>query len=502
MSQQLNISTAGLSTRPHGVTVLFSAPELALDETAKSVFAETGLDLEKLAASIRFGGKPGQLLEVLAPSGLKSDRLWISGRQAPGSDGNLSALSYRDLGGALMGRIMAARTGDVVVVFDGASDTPEAVAEFAAGLTLRHYKFDRYKTKAKPEDENGDPDMLKVTLAVADPKATGKAMKDSLAMAEGVLFARDLINLPPNALGPVELSEQAKELAELGVEVKILDDAEMKKLGMGALLAVAQGSARPARLAVLSWNGGKKNRAPLVIVGKGVAFDTGGISLKPSLNMEEMKGDMGGAAAVLGTIKALALRKAKANVVGICGFVENMPDGNSYRPGDIVTSMSGQTIEIVNTDAEGRLVLADALWYAQDRFQPEALINLATLTGAIGIALGNDHAGLFSNDDTLAGNITAAGLGSGEKFWRLPMGPAYDKLIDSRFADMKNSGGRMAGSITAAQFLKRFVTDVPWAHLDIAGVAFGGTASDTNTSWGVGFGVAMLDKLVRENFEG
>ena len=218
--------------------------------------------------------------------------------------------------------------------------------------------------------------------------------------------------------------------------------------------------------------------------------------------MEEMKGDMGGSAAVLGTMKALALRKAKANVVGICGFVENLPDGNAYRPGDIITSMSGQTIEIVNTDAEGRLVLADALWYAQDRFKPEAVINLATLTGAIGIALGNDHAGLFSNDDTLAGNIAEAGLSSGEKFWRLPMGPAYDKLIDSRFADMKNSGGRMAGSITAAQFLKRFVTDVPWAHLDIAGTAFGGAASDTNTSWGVGFGVAMLDKLVREYFEG
>ncbi len=502
MSQHLNISAAGLSTRPSGVTVLFSGPELTLDATAKSVFAETDLDLDKLAASIRFTGKPGQMLEVLAPNGLEAERVWISARQAPGPDGNASALSYRDLGGALMGRLLTARTGDVVVVFDGASDTPEAVAEFAAGLTLRHYKFDRYKTKTKPEDENGEPDALNVTLAVADPKATEKAMTETLAMAEGVLFARDLINLPPNVLGPVELSEQASELAALGVEVEILTDVEMTELGMGALLAVAQGSVRPARLAVLKWNGGKKNRAPLAIVGKGVAFDAGGISLKPGLNMEEMKGDMGGAAAVLGTMKALAMRKAKANVVGICGFVENLPDGNAYRPGDIITSMSGQTIEIVNTDAEGRLVLADALWYAQDRFKPEAVINLATLTGAIGIALGNDHAGLFSNDDTLAGNITEAGLGSGEKFWRLPMGPAYDKLIDSRFADMKNSGGRMAGSITAAQFLKRFVADVPWAHLDIAGTAFGGAASDTNTSWGVGFGVAMLDKLVREYFEG
>ena len=271
---------------------------------------------------------------------------------------------------------------------------------------------------------------------------------------------------------------------------------------MGALLAVAQGSVRPGRLAIMKWNGGKSDVAPLALVGKGVVFDTGGISIKPAAAMEDMKGDMGGAAAVIGTMKALALRKAKANVVGVCGLVENMPDGNAYRPGDIVTSMSGQTIEIVNTDAEGRLVLADALWYTQDRFKPQAMINLATLTGAIIVSLGQDHAGLFSNDDALADRLFAAGKASGDKLWRLPMGPYYDKLIDSRFADMKNSGGRYGGSITAAQFLKRFVNDTPWAHLDIAGTGFGAPAGDTNASWGTGFGVAVLDRLVRDNYEG
>ncbi len=475
---------------------------MALGETARSIWSTTGQALDRLAQSTRFTGKPGQLLEVLAPAGLDADRLWLAGQPAPGPDDAPTLLSRREQGGALMAKILASRADRVLVVFDGKDDAPEAIAEFAAGLKLRHYRFDRYKTRPKKDNENDEPETLTITLAVADPKAADKAMKQTLAMAEGVVFARNLVNTPPNKLGPVELAEAARELTELGVAVDILTDEEMEKLGMGALLAVARGSIRPARLAVLNWKGGKKNRAPLALVGKGVAFDTGGISLKHAPSMEDMKGDMGGAAAVLGTIRTLALRKAKANVVGVCGFVENMPDGNSYRPGDIVTSMSGQTIEIVNTDAEGRLVLADALWYAQDRFEPEAMIDLATLTGAIGVALGNEHAGLFSNDDTLAGRIAEAGLKSGDKFWRLPMGPVYDKLIDSRFADMKNSGGRMAGSITAAQFLKRFVSNVPWAHLDIAGTAFGTTSNDTNASWGTGFGVAALDQLVRDHFEG
>jgi leucyl aminopeptidase len=275
----------------------------------------------------------------------------------------------------------------------------------------------------------------------------------------------------------------------------------MQKLGMGALLGVAQGSARPARLVIMQWKGSKKGEPPCAFIGKGVVFDTGGISIKPAASMEDMKGDMGGAAAVTGLMHALATRKAKVNAVGIIGLVENMPDGNAMRPGDILTAMSGKTIEVVNTDAEGRLVLADALWYAQQRFKPKFLIDLATLTAAVAVALGQDHAGLFSNDDELAMRLATAGLMSGEKLWRMPLSPAYERMIESRFADIKNSGGRLAGSITAAHFLQHFVNGVPWAHLDIAGMAFGGTASETNNSWASGFGVALLDRLVRDHYE-
>ncbi len=502
MSQQLILNTADISVAPYGVTILFCSAELNLGETAAAIWSATGQQLDKTAATTRFSGKPGQWLEILAPKGLAADRLWLVGQPKSDETGIVTPLNRREQGGALMARIMTSHADRVLIVCDGAGHTPEAVAEIAAGLMLRHYRFDRYKTQSKPEEENGEPEILTVTLAVTDAKKTEKAMRETLAVAEGVILARDLVNTPSNALGPLEAAATAEELAELGVKVEVLTDRQMLSLGMGALLAVAQGSTRPARLVVLSWNGGRKGRAPLALIGKGVVFDTGGISIKPALNMEDMKGDMGGAAAVLGTIKALALRKARANVVGICGFVENMPDGSSYRPGDIVTSMSGQTIEIVNTDAEGRLVLADALFYAQDRFKPEAMIDLATLTGAIIIALGQDHAGLFSNNDALATRLCEAGLASGDKLWRLPMGPAYDKLIDSRFADIKNSSGRVGSSIAAAQFLKRFVNEVPWAHLDIAGVGFGGSPGDLNASWGTGFGVALLDRLIRDHYEG
>ena len=276
----------------------------------------------------------------------------------------------------------------------------------------------------------------------------------------------------------------------------------MGKLGMGALLGVAQGSPRGARLVVMRWNGGKPKDKPIAFVGKGVTFDTGGNSMKPASGMEDMKGDMGGAAAVTGLMQALAARKAKANVVGVIGLVENSVDGEAQRPGDIVTSMSGQTIEVLNTDAEGRLVLADALWYCNQRFEPTFMVNLATLTGAIMVALGQVHAGLFSNNDELSGRLTEAGLATQEKVWRMPMGPDYDKLIDSKNADMKNIGGRFGGSISAAQFLQRFVKDTPWAHLDIAGVALSSPANEINQSWGSGFGVRLLDRLVRDHYEG
>jgi leucyl aminopeptidase len=317
-----------------------------------------------------------------------------------------------------------------------------------------------------------------------------------------VILARDLVNEPANVLGPLEFAAKAKELEALGVEVEVLGEKEMKKLKMAALLGVAQGSTRPPQLAVMRWNGGKKGEAPVAFVGKGVVFDTGGISIKPAAGMEEMKGDMGGAAAVVGAMHAIAGRKAKANVLGIIGLVENMPDGNAQRPGDIVTAMSGTTIEILNTDAEGRLVLADALWYTQQKYKPAIMIDLATLTGAVLVALGNLNAGLFSNNDDLADKLLASAKSSGEPLWRLPLSKEYDKIIDTPNADDKNTGGRWAGSITAAQFLQRFTNDVPWAHLDIAGTAFGAPKDDICQSWASGYGVRLLNQLVADHYEG
>ncbi len=343
---------------------------------------------------------------------------------------------------------------------------------------------------------------VSVTIISAVSDEAAALLGDVQAVAGGVNLARELVNLPPNVLGPIEFADHAKALVTLGVEVEILTETEMRALGMGALLGVAQGSERPPRLAVMQWKGGKASDKPLAFVGKGVVFDTGGISIKPAANMEDMKGDMGGAAAVIGLMHTLAARKAKVNAVGILGLVENMPDGKAQRPGDIVTSMSGQTIEIINTDAEGRLVLADALWYCNDRFKPRFMVNLATLTGAIVVALGNLHAGLFSNDDPLSEGLLAAGEKTGEKVWRMPLGKEYDKLIDSKFADMKNTGGRYGGSITAAQFLKRFVGETPWAHLDVAGTAMASPSTEINQSWGSGYGVRLLDQLIRDRYEG
>ncbi|MEX2318304.1 MAG: leucyl aminopeptidase, partial [Bauldia sp.] len=310
---------------------------------------------------------------------------------------------------------------------------------------------------------------------------------------------------PANVLGPVEFAERTRDLKKVGVNVEVLTEREMKKLGMRALLGVAQGSARPPRLVVMRWNGqkgSKAKQAPIAFVGKGVVFDTGGISIKPAGGMEDMKGDMAGAAAVTGLMHALAARKAKVNAVGVIGIVENMPDGAAQRPGDIVTAMTGRTIEIINTDAEGRLVLADAVAYTEDRFKPKFIVDLATLTGAIIIALGHQHAGMFATDDALAAALSAAGEATGDKVWRMPLGKEYDKLIDSKFADVKNAGGRDGGSITAAHFIKRFVKDTPWVHLDVAGTAMGSPQTEINRSWASGWGVRLLDRLVADKYEG
>ncbi len=316
-----------------------------------------------------------------------------------------------------------------------------------------------------------------------------------------MLLARDLVNEPANVLGPIEFAARAGELSALGVEVEVLGEKELKKLNMAALLGVAQGSARPPRVVVMRWNGGKAKEQPVCFIGKGVVFDTGGISIKPAAGMEDMKGDMGGAAAVTGLMHALAARKAKTNAIGIIGLVENMPDGAAQRPGDIVTAMSGKTIEINNTDAEGRLVLADLIAYAEERFKPRFMIDLATLTGAVIVALGHQHAGLFASDDALANALSSAGEATGELVWRLPLGPDYDKMINSKFADMKNTGGRQAGAITGAQFIKRFVKDTPWVHLDIAGTAMDSPQTEINRSWASGWGVRLLDRLVRDKYE-
>ncbi|WP_196258897.1 leucyl aminopeptidase [Pelagibacterium limicola] len=496
MPQVLNIAYTSKPVSRSGAIVIYVAENGVPDGLAEPIWARTGLDFKNVAGATGFAGKPGHMIDLVTPSGLDCDRLVVLGR---GRNGDMSGETvWADRGGSLFAKLDSLGVDSAAVVIDEPGQSPDGVAALLAGLRLRQYSFDRYKTA---EPANGKSTNLAVTVHLRSEDGMESALAQRMATVEGTLLARTLVNEPPNVLGPVEFSAHANLLSEFGIEVEILAPEDMEKLGMGALLAVAQGSERPARLVVMQWKGGAKEAAPLAFVGKGVVFDTGGISIKPALPMFDMKGDMGGAAAVTGLMKTLALRKAPINAVGIIGLVENMPDGKAYRPGDIVTAMSGKTIEIINTDAEGRLVLADALWYTQSRFKPSAIIDLATLTGAVTIALAHDHAAVFSNDDALADRLIRAGLASGEKCWRMPMSPAYAKLIESRFADMKNSGGRPAGSITAAQFLAHFIGDVPWAHIDIAGTAFGVPNTETNTSWGTGFGVALLDRLVRDHYE-
>ena len=497
MSQSLKVAVTQKPVARTGAIVIYVAEGGRPSGAAETIWSRTGLDFKRTAEATGFEGKPGHMIDLVTPPGLDCDRLVVLGR---GKDEGMSAGTvWSDRGGSLLAKLNSLRVSEAAVLIDEPGQTADGIAELLAGVRLRHYGFERYKSAAKA---NGKPQTLTVTVHVADESGIEAAMTRRMAAVEGTLLARTLVNEPPNVLGPVECAAIASSLSDHGVEVEVLTPAEMEKLGMWALLAVAQGSERPARLVVMQWKGGTKGAAPLAFVGKGVIFDTGGISIKPAVPMYDMKGDMGGAAAVIGLMKTLALRNARVNAVGVIGLVENMPDGKAYRPGDIVTAMNGKTIEIISTDAEGRLVLADALWYTQERFKPAALIDLATLTGAVVVALAHDFAAVFSNDDALADNLMDAGFASGEKCWRMPMAPAYAKLIESRFADLKNSGGRPGGSITAAQFLANFVGEVPWAHIDIAGTAFGAPNSETNTSWGTGYGVALLDRLVRDCYEG
>ncbi|KQT88405.1 leucyl aminopeptidase [Aurantimonas sp. Leaf443] len=481
-----------------GVLALLSGEGGAVDASLPEPLRKA---VEKAARVGAFKGKRLGVLDMLAPADLSFDRLLVVGTHAANV---MEDEDWLKLGGAIAAK---AKGTERLTLWargaDGAAIAPRDLARLAAGIVLRGYEFDLYKSKKKKAGEEEEPKAaLTVAIAVGDAAAARAAFAREEAIVSGTILARDLVNEPANVLGPVEFADRIAELSAHGLEIEILDEAKMGELKMAALLGVAQGSPRPARMAIMRWNGGPEGEAPLAFVGKGVVFDTGGISIKPAGSMDEMKGDMGGAAAVVGLMRALAGRKARVNAVGIVGLVENSVDGNAQRPGDIVTAMSGTTIEVLNTDAEGRLVLADALWYCQERFQPKFMIDLATLTGAIIVALGHHHAGLFSNDDTLADRLLAAGKASGEKLWRMPLGPEYDKQIEGKFADIKNiGGGRAAGSVTAAQFLQRFVNDKPWAHLDVAGTAMGSPANEYNQSWGSGFGVRLLDQLVADGYE-
>ena len=501
----LEIAFAGLTTAPETTAVLLTGEDLAFGAIGAALDKAAKAGLTAAARAADFKGKEKACIELLAPAGLDIQRLLLLG--AGRADGE-EARDWLALGATAYGQIAARRTKSASLIVDVATDGESAgkvAASLALGAQLRNYAFRKYRTKAGEANGNGGeqrgPDRL--VILTADPAGARAAYVHAGALAEGVALARDLVNEPANVLDPVEFAKRAQGLSKVGVEVEVLDVSAMEELKMGALLGVGQGSVKPPRVVVMQWHGAKAKRAkPVCFIGKGVTFDTGGISIKPAAGMEDMKGDMGGAACVTGLMYALAARKAPVNAVGVIGLVENMPSGSAQRPGDIVTSMSGQTIEVLNTDAEGRLVLADVLWYAQERFKPKLVIDLATLTGAIMVSLGKEYAGMFSNDDKLAADLAAAGEATGDKVWRMPLAKAYDKLIDSKNADMKNIGGRYGGAITAAQFLQRFITKgTPWAHLDVAGVAMDSNKSDISQGWASGWGVRLLDRLVSDHHE-
>lgn len=491
----MNINFANASIPQKGSLVFLVGPK-GLGKLGKDLDKSSKGVLKKAIASQNFDGMKKSSLSLIAPAHSSLDRILLIGT---GVDKELTATECEALGGIIAGACKNSKEITVLIEFSGKINISEneAAARLGLGALLRSYTFDKYKTVKKK------PAMLrKIIIGVSAAAAVRKIFAPLKSVAEGMFLARNLVNEPANILTPPEFAKRARALSKLGVKIEVLNEAKMKQLGMGALLGVGQGSVQPSQLVVMQWQGAAKSKKPIAFVGKGVCFDTGGISIKPSAGMEDMRGDMGGAAAVTGLMHTLASRKAKANVIGILGLVENMPAGDAQRPGDIVTSMSGQTIEVLNTDAEGRLVLADALWYTQKRFKPAFMIDIATLTGAILVALGQEYAGLFSNNDKLCARLDAAGRAENEKVWRMPINDAFDKMIDTPNADMKNLGGRYAGSSTAAQFLQRFTNNVPWAHLDIAGTAMGSPKSPISQSWASGYGVKLLNRLVKDYYEG
>ena len=498
----MKVSFTEMKVPTRGIIVVGVGAKKKLSRHAESIDKQVDGALSRAVAAARFSGKADEYLAVLAPAGRKNATYLLVGAGAAKEFGELEAQSF---GAAIYKAVQSVDGAAATVLVEAPTGAPAALADIAAhlayGARLRSYSYDKYKTGAAGTN-NMSPTVQSLTVMVASPAAARRRYTPLSAIADGVEFSRDLVSEPSNVKSPKWMSAQCRKLSKLGVRVEVLGEAQMRKLRMHALLGVGQGSAQESQCVVMRWNGGKATDKTVALVGKGVTFDTGGISIKPASGMEDMIWDMGGAGTVIGTMHALAGRKAKANVVGVVGLVENMPDGNAQRPGDIVKSMSGQTIEVINTDAEGRLVLADMLWYTQKRFKPDAMIDLATLTGAVMVALGREYAGLYSNKDGLAENIISAGKAVGEKLWHLPLDPEYDKQINTPRADMKNVGPRWGGSITAAQFLQRFTNGLDWAHLDIAGVAWSETDRPLMIKGATGFGVRALDRFVRDNYEG
>jgi leucyl aminopeptidase len=446
-----------------------------------------------------FKGKNGELLNIYAPTGLNLSRVILLGM---GKTEDATEKSISEVGTKLAAEISyGPETSVTVMLYNvsmGSLKNHVLAVHFAVGALLRSYRFNKYKTKLKEEQKRKINEFM---VVVDQPQEADELFHRYSPVVEGVFFARNLMSEPPNVLHPKSMAKELMDLTSLGVKVDVINERDMEKLGMNAILAVGKGSECESQLVVMQWNGGNNHDAPIAVVGKGVTFDTGGISLKPPPKMDEMKYDMGGAAAVSGLMKALAGRNAKVNVVGIVGLVENMPDGAAYRPGDIIKTLSGQTIEVLNTDAEGRVVLADALWYAQSKFAPKFMIDLATLTGSMVVALGTKYAGMFSNDESLVHKLFQAGQETGEYVWQMPMDDRYDKDIDSKIADVKNTGANGAGSITAAHFLKRFTNNVPWVHLDIAGTAWTDEPTPYSGNLPSGFGVRLLDHFIYKYYE-
>lgn len=497
MARQLKITFADISLPTQATVLLFVGTDLDLGDAAKACDPDNVLPRSFEASG--FTATDGSHLDIFAPSGTGFDRLTIIGT---GDQTDRTIEDWTRLGGLAMGLLGEATSAAILLEQSRLPVTPEQVAAFAQGMTLRNYSFDRYKSGNKLCEQTAS-----VVIHCVCHGHANEAFDDASAVAAGVMLARDLVNEPTNVLGTVQFADRAKSLQDHGVEIDILTETEMSDLEMQALLGVARGSAQPPRMVIMQWHGGDAGQKPVAFVGKGVVFDAGGVTMKPPSGMEGMKGDMGGAAAVTGLMQALAMRKARVNAVGIIALVENMIDGDAQRPGDIVRSMSGQTIEITNTDAEGRLILSDALHYCGQRFEPSAIIDLATLTYAIIMALGQHYAGLFSNDDALAGDLVDAGAVTGEKLWRMPLSHEYDGMLKSDIADVRNFGGGPGGSIppaggiTSARFIQRFVGDTPWAHLDIAGTAMNSPKSEISQGWASGYGVRLLNEFVANRFE-